>query len=85
MKTYIHVNGQKIASNHKTGSREPVLTAKTYQSNFYGHEIIIFGHDGREAARVVYSPDKPLKSGARVWIETDYEVRVIDNDRWDAQ
>lgn len=76
MKTIIHVNQHKIKSNGKTGEREPVLTCKTYKSNDYGHEAIIYGQDGLEAARVIYSPDKPLSCGAKVWIETTNKVDV---------
>jgi hypothetical protein len=32
--------------------------------------------DGEPVARIVYSPDKPLDCGARVWIETYHEVEV---------
>jgi hypothetical protein len=39
---------------------------------------VILGHDGKEAARIIYSPDKPLSCGAKVWIETHGEVQ-IDN------
>jgi len=71
LKTIIHVNQLIIRSNQKTGEREPVLTAKTYKSNEYGHEVEISG-----PCRVVYSPDKPLGCGARVWIETESGVVV---------
>jgi hypothetical protein len=27
---------------------------------------------------VVYSPDKPLSCGAKVWVETDAEITVHD-------
>jgi hypothetical protein len=76
MKTVIHVNQHKIKANQKHGTREPVLTAKTYKSNTYGHEAVILDADGNEVARVVYRPDKPLSCGARVWIETQHEVKV---------
>ena len=69
MKKRIHVNQHKIRSNKKTGDREPVLTVKTYKSNDYCHEALIEG-----PCRVVYSPDKPLSCGAKVWIETESEV-----------
>ena len=69
MKTIIHVNQHKIRSNQKTGDRKPVLTVKTWKSNRYAHEVIIMG-----PSKVVYSPDKPLGCGARVWVETDDEV-----------
>ena len=60
-----------IRSNKKNGTNDPVITVKTYKSNTYGHEVDILGK-----SRVVYSPDKPLSCGARVWIETDGEVLV---------
>lgn len=69
MKTVVHVNQHKIRSNQKNGEREPVLTVKTYKSNTYAHEVEIKG-----GCKVVYSPDKPLSCGARVWIETEGEV-----------
>ena len=73
MKTKIHVNQHKIRANKKTGSRDPVLTVKTYKSNDYGHEVRIKG-----PCKIVYRPDKPLSCGARVWIETESDVEVID-------
>lgn len=78
MKKIIHVNQHKIRSNNKTGADEPVLTVKTYKSNDYAHEAIIYGQDGKVAARVVYRPEKPLSCGARVWIETHGDVDLIN-------
>ena len=75
MKTIIHVNQHKIKSNKKHNQLEPVLTCKTYKTNDYAHEAVIYGQDGKEAARVVYSPDKPLSCGAKVWIETVMKLR----------
>jgi hypothetical protein len=72
MKTIVHVNQHVVKSNAKTGATEPVLTVKTYKSNTYAHEVEILGN-----SRVVYSPDKPLSCGARVWIETDAQVNII--------
>ena len=65
----IHINMHKIRANKKNGTNEPVITVKTYKSNTYAHEVEILGE-----SKVVYSPDKPLSCGARVWIETDAEV-----------
>ena len=70
MKTVIHVNQHAIRSNAKHGKNEPVLTVKTYKSNDYAHEVDIHG-----PSKVVYRPDKPLSCGARVWIETQAEVK----------
>jgi len=72
MKKYIHINQHVIKSNHKNNKREPVITVKTYNSNTYGHQVHILGE-----CKVVYSPDKPLSCGAKVWIETDAEVITI--------
>ena len=73
MKTIIHVNQHKIKRNAKTGEREPVLTCKTYKSNDYAHEVMIDG-----PCRIIYRPDKPLSCGARVWIETESEVKKVE-------
>jgi len=50
-----------------------VLTVKTYKSNTYAHEVEIDG-----PSRIVYSPDKPLSCGAKVWIETASEVKIVE-------
>jgi len=72
MKTIIHVNQHNIKHNSKTGENKPVLTVKTYKDNTYAHEVIIKG-----PCRIVYSPDKPLSCGAKVWIETLEEVSTL--------
>jgi hypothetical protein len=69
MKTLVHVNQHGIKANSKSGARDPVLTVKTYKDNTYAHEVHING-----PCKVVYSPDKPLSCGAKVWIETQSEV-----------
>jgi hypothetical protein len=72
MKTVIHVNQHVIKANARAGAQDPVLTLKTYKANTYAHEVVVHG-----PSKVVYSPDKPLSCGARVWIETEAEVEVI--------
>ena len=72
MKTIIHVNQHVIKANKKNGTNHPVLTVKTYKDNTYAHEVIIKGK-----SKVIYSPDKPLSCGAKVWIETQAEVEVL--------
>lgn len=79
MKTRIHVNQHKIRHNKRHGTSEPVITVKTYKSNDYAHEVIIYGQDGKEAARVVYRPNKPLSCGARVWVECSGDVELVNN------
>ena len=71
MKTRIHVNQHKIRSNKKHNLNEPVITVKTSKSNIYGHEVEVLG-----PSKIIYSPDKPLSCGAKVWIETEAEVNL---------
>jgi CO dehydrogenase/acetyl-CoA synthase beta subunit len=71
IKTIIHVNQHAVKRNAKTGGDEPVLTVKTYKHNTYAHSVAIDG-----PSRVIYSPDKPLSCGARVWIETRAHVTI---------
>jgi hypothetical protein len=70
LKTIVHVNQHKI----RAGEKE-VLTVKTYKSNDYASEADIVV-DGAVVARIVYRPDSPLSCGAKVWIETEGEVRL---------
>jgi len=65
----IHVNQHHIKANRKHNKDLPVLTVKTYKSNTTCNKVDIQG-----SSRVIYSPDKPLSCGARVWIETESEV-----------
>lgn len=71
----VHVNQFVIKRNQKTGEREPPLTIKTSKSNTRAQEVEITG-----PCKVVYSPDKPLSCGARVWVETRSEVIPIVNE-----
>lgn len=75
MKTRIHVNQHNIKANRKDGGNRPVITAKDYKQNRYGHEVQIDG-----PSTVVYSPDKPLSCGAVLWIQTESDVTVINHE-----
>jgi hypothetical protein len=77
-KTIVHVNQHVVRRNQKTGAREPVLTVKSGDTNVYAHEVTIEG-----PVKVVYSPDRPLSCGARVWIETYSKVEVSCVDERD--
>ena len=67
----IHVNQHIIRSNAKNGEMQPCITVKTSKSNTYCHEVKVHG-----TTRVIYSPNKPLSCGAKVWIETEADVEV---------
>ena len=67
----IHVNQHVIRRNQKIGEREAPLSVKTSKANHRAHSVAIDG-----PSRVVYSPDRPLACGARVWVETDAPVTL---------
>lgn len=75
-KTVIHVNSHEIKSNCRENTTKPVITVKKNKQNIYGHEVEIPG-----GCRVVYSPDKANSGGAKVWIETLYDVIVTCWDK----
>ncbi len=74
MNYIVHVNQHVIRANKKKPpkDREAPLRLKTYKLNVPCNVIEIPG-----PCRVVYRPDKPLKCGATVWIETTSQVKVV--------
>ena len=76
MKTRIHVNQHNIRANNK-GADKPVITVKDYKANRKANRAEIVTAEGEVVATVVYSPDKPLSCGAKVWIETNGVVEVV--------
>ena len=76
MKKRIHINQHVIRANAKNGTNDPAITVKTYKENHYAHRVEIDG-----PSSVVYSPDKPLNCGARVWVETDAPVTLHGLDK----
>ena len=67
----IHVNQHVIRRNARESQADPPITVKTSRVNLRASAVEIEG-----PSRVVYSPEKPLACGARVWIETDARVSV---------
>lgn len=77
MKTYIHVNQHNIRSNKSKGTDKPVITVKQGKSNRYCNQVHILG-----PSKIKYSGEGDVKAllscGARVVIETESEVQLID-------
>jgi len=79
MKTRIHVNQHNIRANAKgaailnKGADLPVLTVKTYKENIKCNRVEVNG-----PSTIIYSPDRPLSCGAKVWIETESEVLTYE-------
>jgi len=68
----IHVNQHVIKANAKNGENNPIFTIKQGGSNTYAHNVKVKGE-----MELVYSPDKPLSCGAKVWIETRGDI-ILD-------
>lgn len=69
----IHVNSNRVRSNAKNNTTDPAITVRNEKNVIlaYANEVAIHG-----PSKVVYSPDKPLPCGARLWIETDAVVEA---------
>tara|TARA_R100001015_G_C4560847_1_gene120730 strand:- start:527 stop:769 length:243 start_codon:yes stop_codon:yes gene_type:complete len=76
MKKRIHINQHVIRANKKNGTNDPAITVKTSKNNYYASRVEIDG-----PSSVVYSPDKPLNCGARVWVETDATVMAFNDEK----
>ena len=75
LKTYIHVNQQKIKANLKNKTNEPVITVKKGKTNTYCHAVEI---QGNSIVRYGGNEKPILPCGARVVIETQDEVKILD-------
>lgn len=71
----IHVYQHRIRRNMHVApeQREPPVIIREGRHRRYASELVIHG-----PCRIVYSPDKPLSCGARLWISTEAEVEVVD-------
>ena len=78
MTTLIHISKENIDHNSRNpnGHILPVIQAHDEQGERFGHEAVIYGQDGKEAARIVYYPTNPLPTGAIVWIEAAARVEL---------
>ena len=69
----VHVNQHIVKANKKTGAQDSVITVQWRNKSYTAKRLKILG-----PSTAIYSPDKPLKCGARVWIETTAPIE-IDN------
>lgn len=77
-KTVIHINRHIVTRNRKTGTRQPCIAVRCGRSGKaeYDQEVELVDSQGKAVAKFVYSPDKPLKCGAQIWVETDLTVKT---------
>lgn len=79
IKKIIHVSHDAIKGNEKGESR-PVIAVRVEDEDdtvLYADELIIYGQDGLEAARIKYAEVSPHACKARVWIETENIVEKV--------
>ena len=69
--TRVHVNQHVIRANAKQGKNDPVFTIKSKGKNTYAHSVKVVGE-----MELIYSPNKPLSCGAKVWIETKGNIEI---------
>jgi ferredoxin-thioredoxin reductase catalytic subunit len=76
-KKIIHVNVNVIRHNKKHGNNLPPCRVQEGNKSRYCREVQILG-----PSKMVYSPDRPLRCGAKLWIETESDVRLLDETPW---
>lgn len=81
-KKVIHINQYRLRDNIVADRCEPAVTFKFKSGGkaTAAHQASIRDASGRELARIVCSPKKPLSCGARAWVETDLNIVPLDED-----
>ncbi len=76
----LHVDQRIIAQNRKRAPQdaEPAITVQTSKGPLKAFEVEVMG-----PSRFVYRPTEPLGCGARLWIESTAEVRIVRSSQSD--
>jgi hypothetical protein len=65
---YLSVCKNTILSNLKHGTKKPTIRVSEGK---YGKPIRLHKFEFNGKGRIVYSPEKPMPWGARVWVELE--------------
>lgn len=76
-KKIINVNRYNIERNKDRRNNLPVITVYDGKAETHFHQVIIFGQDGKEAAKICYSKDNPARPRISVWIETENKIETL--------
>lgn len=68
----IHINKNIIQFNAKHGTTFPVCRVEEGKKVTYCMEVEIYG-----PSKMVYRPECARECGAKLWIETDSEIRML--------
>jgi hypothetical protein len=71
VRTIVHVNQNTLRGNRKNGRSDPPIAIRRGRRVEYATEVKV------GEGRFVYSPDKPLSCGARLWFETLDPVEIV--------
>ena len=83
MTKYIHISPRIQEANrlHRQGKTPPpcVIVRRDIAGKDFDecYEAIIYGQDGKEAARIVFRPGDPLPPRITCWIETKGRVELV--------
>lgn len=66
MKTRIYINKHIVKQNERSLEKLPPISISTYKGIDRAYEVEIKG-----CSKIIYNNAKPLKCGARIWIECD--------------
>ncbi len=71
----IHINKNVIRWNNKYNNSLPACRTELVEDKqtVYSKEVWIWG-----PSKLVYSPEKPLRCGAKLWIETYGDVEFVN-------
>lgn len=69
----IHINKNIIQYNNKHSTNFPACRVEQGKDVVYCAEVDIKG-----PSKMVYRPDNPRPCGAKLWIETDAELEMLD-------
>lgn len=72
MKTILHVNRNVLASNKKHGKNDPAIIIRQGKKRTYCYEVEI-----APGVFMVHRENEPLDCGARVYITSELEPKVI--------
>lgn len=66
-----------ITQNIKNKKDDPTIVVNMDGSEVMAREVVIYGEDGLEAARILFAKQRDPKVNARVWIEPKHSIKVI--------
>jgi hypothetical protein len=76
IKFHVHKGNLKRNEVDKTNLPPIICTAESGEED-YAHLVIIYGQDGKEAARMIYNPEADNIHSVKVWVETENRIDKI--------